>query len=145
MNHNEKHGMSSSQEYCAYVSAKYRCENPNKVSYKYYGGRGIRFLFTSFQQFYAELGPRPEGMSLDRIDTDGNYEPGNVQWATHSQQMRSRKRPHPPRQNVTFYRQPRSPFWWYSVHINGKRIRKSTGVSHTQVIPSELFRSLTAK
>jgi hypothetical protein len=59
--------------------------------YRYYGGRGIKFLFTSFEQFLAELGPRPSGMSLDRIENDGNYEPGNVRWATRSEQVQNRR------------------------------------------------------
>ena len=74
-------------EYKAYQMAKYRCTNPRCPSFKDYGGRGIEFRFTSFKQFFALLGPRPEGMSLDRIENDGHYEPGNVRWATPSQQQ----------------------------------------------------------
>src|ERR1039458_10069171 len=54
-------------EYDAYQHAKYRCTNPNARRYKDWGGRGIKFLFTSFDQFFAELGPRPKGKTLDRI------------------------------------------------------------------------------
>lgn len=86
-----KHGMSKTPEYAAYWHAMRRCTNPNVENWKDYGGRGIKFLFTSFEQFFAELGPRPEGMTLDRIENDGNYEPGNVRWATQSEQLRNRR------------------------------------------------------
>ncbi len=79
-------------EHIAYRHAKGRCSNPTDVAWKDYGGRGIKFLFTSFEQFFAELGPRPEGKSLDRINNDGNYEPGNVRWATHSEQVKNQRR-----------------------------------------------------
>jgi hypothetical protein len=81
-------------EYAAYCQAKARCNNPNHPGYKDYGGRGIRFLFASFAQFLAEVGRRPEGRlpsgmalySIHRIENDGNYEPGNVKWATQKEQ-----------------------------------------------------------
>jgi hypothetical protein len=81
------HGMSGTPEYIAYNDAKERCTKTNDKEWKRYGGRGIKFLFTSFEQFFAELGPRPEGKlktgkarySLDRYpNNDGHYEPGNV-------------------------------------------------------------------
>jgi len=53
-----KHGMVQSPEYQAYTHAKARCNNPKTHNYRWYGGRGIKFLFRSFEQFFAELGPR---------------------------------------------------------------------------------------
>jgi len=82
-------------EWCAWKRAKQRCTNPNNHKWADYGGRGIKFLFTSFEQFFAELGPRPEGMTLDRKNNDGNYEPGNVRWATKEEQNRNRRRSGP--------------------------------------------------
>ena len=79
-------------EYRAYRNAKCRCGNPNTHNHHNYGGRGIKFLFTSFEQFYAEIGPRPCGLTLDRIHNEGHYKPGNVRWATRSQQNRNRHR-----------------------------------------------------
>jgi hypothetical protein len=75
-------------EYISYRNAKARCRDLHNP---YHGGRGIKFLFVSFEQFYAELGPRPEGKTLDRINNDGNYEPGNVRWATKSEQAKNRR------------------------------------------------------
>ena len=86
-----KHGGSKLPEYAVYSTAKARCRNPNGKYYKDYGGRGIEFRFTSFEEFYAELGPRPEGMTLDRKDNNGHYEPGNVRWATYTQQVLNRR------------------------------------------------------
>jgi hypothetical protein len=85
------HGMSRTPEHRAFINAKYRCTNPNVQRWEDYGGRGIKFLFTSFAQFYAELGPRPEGKTLDRINNDGNYEPGNVRWATKAEQSANQR------------------------------------------------------
>ena len=65
-----------------YQWAKSRCTNPNVAQYKDYGGRGIQFKFDSFNAFLNELGPRPFGYTIDRINNDGHYEVGNVRWAT---------------------------------------------------------------
>ncbi len=54
------HGMSRTPEWWSYSGAKQRCSNPKHISYKNYGGRGIKFLFKSFEDFYKELGPRPK-------------------------------------------------------------------------------------
>ena len=88
-----RHGMSGTAEWKTFHSAKKRCRNPNDTRFDDYGGRGIEFRFESFEQFYAELGPRPSpAHSIDRIDNDGHYEPGNVRWATNEEQ-RLNKRP----------------------------------------------------
>lgn len=87
-----KHGMRASAEYQAYCNAKGRCENPNATRYECYGARGIEFQFKDFPQFYKALGRRPKHRSLDRIDVNGNYEPGNVRWATRRQQALNTRR-----------------------------------------------------
>ena len=82
-----KHGMCNSPEYTAFINAQTRCNNPRIRHYARYGGRGIKFLFQSFEEFYEHLGQRPSpAHSVDRIDNDGHYEPGNVRWATPSEQ-----------------------------------------------------------
>ena len=100
---NFRHGLSHTPEMMAYYSAKRRCTNPAVAGYKDYGGRGIEFRFEKFEDFFAEVGPRPPGKkngmaiySLDRIKNDGHYEKGNLRWATRSEQMKN-SRANPPR------------------------------------------------
>ena len=74
---------------------KDRCTRTNRPDWKWYGGRGITVCaewLASFDAFYAEMGPRPDGHSLDRIDNDGNYEPGNCRWATQLEQVHNSRR-----------------------------------------------------
>jgi hypothetical protein len=70
---------------------KARCQNPNHIAYPHYGGRGIRFLFDgpneAAQWIEENLGIRNRSFEIDRIQNSGNYEPGNLQWATRSKQM----------------------------------------------------------
>jgi hypothetical protein len=74
-----------------------RCENPGHWAYKYYGGRGIKVCdrWHDFRLFLEDverdIGQRPDGMTLDRTNTDGDYEPGNVRWATMSEQRCNRR------------------------------------------------------
>lgn len=87
-----KHGKAKTKEHIAYLNAKGRCECITNKSYSMYGGRGIKFLFDSFESFFKELGPAPSKQhSLDRIDVNGNYEPGNVRWATEKEQQRNKR------------------------------------------------------
>ncbi len=88
------HGGKDNLEYFPYVAMTSRCENPRDKSYARYGGRGIRVFpewRASFVRFMADMGPRPSRKhTLNRIDNDGNYEPGNVEWASADRQSRNR-------------------------------------------------------
>lgn len=92
---NVTHGASSTRAYRAWVSAKSRCYLTTHKNYAEYGGRGIRMheeWVNDFPAFHAHIGDPPtEKHTLDRIDFDGNYEPGNVRWATQHEQNRNRR------------------------------------------------------
>jgi hypothetical protein len=70
-----------------------RCTDPNCRQWKWYGGRGITVCdrWLVFENFLADMGERPEGKTLDRVDPDGDYEPGNVRWATTKEQANNRR------------------------------------------------------
>jgi len=83
------HGQSSSPYYKAWHGMIQRCVNPNHTKFKRYGGRGITVCdsWMKFENFAADMGEKPTGMSLGRINNDGNYEPGNCRWETPRQQL----------------------------------------------------------
>lgn len=120
------HGMQGTQIYEIWASMKNRCTNPKKKDYKYYGGRGITVCEewkNSFENFYKDMGDCPEGMSLDRIDTNGNYELSNCKWSTKKEQsFNTRKRVNNTsgRTGVKFVKSTGK--WYAAISVNYKTI-----------------------
>ena len=88
-----QHRMYGTPTYRSWASMIQRCTNEKRHNYAYYGGRGITVCvrWRDFDAFLADMGERPDGTTLDRIDNEGNYEPGNCEWATPKQQSNNRR------------------------------------------------------
>ena len=92
--HNKKtHGMRYTSTYSSWVSAKNRATNPKNKDFYRYGAVGLKMAerWLKFENFFEDMGEKPEGTSIDRIDPNKGYEPGNCRWATPYQQSRNRK------------------------------------------------------
>ncbi|HWL06770.1 MAG TPA: hypothetical protein VNQ99_17840 [Xanthobacteraceae bacterium] len=116
--------MTGTPEYRAWNNARSRCYREKDRKYPLYGGRGIAMCDEwrrSFSAFFADMGPRPSpNHTLDRIDNNGNYEPGNCRWATSIEQNNNRR----------FNRH---------IHLNGRRLTVSeaareTGIPHATIL-----------
>lgn len=90
---NQKHSMSKTVEYQTWSSMMKRCYRNNNKSFRNYGGRGIKVCkrWHDFINFYTDMGKRPDGHSLERIDNNGNYEPSNCCWTTRIKQARNKR------------------------------------------------------
>ena len=92
-NPNYKHGMRHAPEYRVWGYMIQRCTNPNDTAFKNYGGRGITVYdsWKVFTNFYADMGDRPEGLTLERTNNDKGYFPGNCKWATRAEQRQNQR------------------------------------------------------
>jgi hypothetical protein len=105
---NFKHGHATrekgkSRTYTTWQEILNKCYNPNSPSYAFYGGRGITLCkrwFENFDNFLSDMGEKPKGLTIERINNDGNYEPENCKWGTYSEQNRN-KRHGPPRNKTS--------------------------------------------
>lgn len=90
---NFRHGKSDTIEYRTWAAMIQRCTNVNDPRYVNYGGRGITFdpAWRFFENFYKDMGDKPVGTSLERINNNGNYEKSNCRWATVKEQSRNRR------------------------------------------------------
>jgi len=141
---NEQHGHSHSKNRCnsptyyTWVAMKARCSNPNNIGYADYGGRGITVCkrWQRFKNFLADMGERPAGTSIDRIDSDKGYFPGNCRWATKKQQRRNQRS----NQFITFNGQTKCIADWAKTTGNNdatlrSRIRNGWSIEKTLTTP----------
>lgn len=92
--HKIKHHMTNTTEYRTWAHIKGRCLRPTHADFYLYGGRGIKICerwANSFEAFYEDMGPKPDGMSIDRIDVNGDYCKENCRWADNKTQSRNKR------------------------------------------------------
>ena len=126
---NDVAGMSRSKIYKLWDGIIRRCENKNHHSYKHYGGRGIKVCErwrSSFVNFYEDMGDKPSRIhSIDRIDNNGDYEPGNCKWSTPAEQAQNRRMNPRNTSGHTGISLEQGKYWRVSFERQSKRIRKN--------------------
>lgn len=133
------HGQSKTPLYHLWHTMIARCHTPTHTAYRYYGGRGIQVCARwreSFDAFVADIGPRPVGLEIDRIDPDGNYEPGNVRWADQQTQKMNRA-------NRSGNYQPRR-FTWNGQEYGVSELASIAGMSYGMMY-SRLMKGISAQ
>lgn len=136
---NKTHGQSRTQVYQVWRQMIQRCHMQSAPNYHRYGGRGIRVCERwreGFEAFQSDMGARPAGASIERIDNDGNYEPGNCRWASHKEQMQNTSRT----VTLTHGEKTQSLSDWerelgFGKDVVGKRLRKGWSVERALFTP----------
>jgi len=121
------HGMTGTKLYNTYKNMKRRCYKTQGKDYKNYGGRGIKVCdrwLESFHHFYKDMGDKPDGMTLERIDNNGDYEPSNCVWTTRSSQSYNRRSWGDSRIAGVYERATGK--WRAYINVNGSRIGLGT-------------------
>lgn len=131
-----------SSRYTTWVNMKARCDNPNRPDYKNYGGRGIIYdpRWALYKNFAEDMGAKPAGLTLERVDNNGNYCKANCIWTTRAEQSRNRRQrtlgirtSFNPTQCVGVSRRKRGNFLAY-VNVGGKRLELGSSKDLTKAI-----------
>lgn len=121
---------------------KQRCLNPNVKKYKDYGGRGIKICdrwINSFSNFYKDMGDRPKGCELDRIDVNGDYSPENCKWSNRQDQLRNQRTRTDNKSGCRgVYKRKDRKNWYSTIAVNGKRISLGTYQNFNQAVVARL-------
>lgn len=129
----KSHGMSESSTYKCWCDMKARCYNKNGKDFRYYGGRGIKVCErwkNSFLNFLVDMGEKPEGLTLDRIDAEKNYTPSNCRWATRLEQANNQRR----MKDMIGFRKLSSGRYQARIAYNNKTISLGTFVTKTEAV-----------
>ena len=135
----KQHGMAHTSEYNIWRQMKQRCQNPNCDAFASYGGRGIKVCarwLECFENFFADMGKRPSGLTLERKDNSGNYEPGNCVWATRKDQVRNMRR----NRSYTHNGQTKTQAEWcsiYNIDAGTLRYRLKCGMTFEQAVTTQ--------
>jgi hypothetical protein len=128
------------KSYRVWQNMKRRCLDKNSPGYKDYGGRGITVCdrWLSFENFFADMGERPKGLTIERIHNNGNYEPVNCKWATYTEQMNNKRN-----SVILFYKGKKQTVaqWAKELNINEGKIRYgiSKGMTTKEVLQENYF------
>lgn len=119
-----KHGMHGTGTYGTWTAMIARCENPNNMHFDYYGGRGISVCerWHDFISFYEDMGERPEGMTLDRINNDAGYSKENCRWATQAEQVINQRKRNGCASKYKGVTKTSHGSWCARIQVEGKRV-----------------------